>query len=148
MVVVACDGKPLLPGEPPSASGGLCAFRLDAAAAQLTRDKASTPYDTMRNRLLQQAEGGDGAALRAPASGHPRHLCCPITAELFEVPVTTRHAQTFDKGALLEAVRRRPVCPLTRQPLTPAEVEPLAVNVFIKDAVDQYKQATPWWDDE
>ena len=72
---------------------------------------------------------------------------CPITQELFIEPVTTKHGQTFEKTALLEAVRRRAVCPLTRQELSVAEVEALAPAVFIKNAVAQYKQATPWWDE-
>ena len=115
----------------------------DAAAAELTRAKASVPYDTLRARLLQE---GDAHGEAARTGAHPGHLCCPITTDLFLVPVTTKHGQTFEKIALLEAVRSKPECPLTRQPLTPEEVEGLSANVFIKDAVQQYKQATPWWE--
>lgn len=121
----------------------------DAAARELTRSKASVAYDTLRARLLQEeTEDGAAAGGRRTSGTHPKHLCCPITTELFLVPVTTKHGQTFDKAALLDAVRRQPLCPLTRQPLAAEEVEELAVNVFIKDAVQQYKQATPWWDEE
>ena len=38
-------------------------------------------------------------------------------------------------------------CPLTRKPLTVEEVNDLAVNVFIKNSVANYKKAEPWWDD-
>jgi len=61
VVVVACDGKPLLPGEPPSASGGLCAFRLDAAAAQLTPIGFRPAMST---RLLHLAAEAAPASLR------------------------------------------------------------------------------------
>jgi len=67
--------------------------------------------------------------------------------ELFVTPVTTKHGHTFEKAALLEALGRNERCPLSREPLTIAEAQALGPSVFIKQAVDQYKAATPWWDE-
>ena len=112
----------------------------EAAAAELTRSKASESYDSHKVRLLAD----DAATSR---SLHPQHLCCPLTMELFVTPVTTKHGHTFEKDALIEALRRSAHCPLSRLPLTVQEAEALNPSIFIKSAVDQYKNATPWWDE-
>lgn len=151
--VLSCVYGLLLEPEPDDPLDSVLAMQFissrsayDAAAAEKTRAKASASYDILRARLLHEDLDVAGAADLA-AGTHPRHLCCPITAELFSEPVTTKHGQTFEKAALLNAVRRKPECPLTRQALREDEVMALASNVFIKDAVNQYKLATPWWDE-
>ena len=72
----------------------------------------------MRAKLLQEEGAETGRS-----SDHPAYLVCPITQELFVDPVTTAHGQTFDRSALERAVAANPACPLTRQPLTAAEVQ-------------------------
>ena len=79
--------------------------------------KASEPFDKMRAKLLQEAEETERS------SEHPAYLVCPITQELLVDPVTTPHGHTFERSALEQAVAVTPACPLTRQPLTPADVQ-------------------------
>jgi ubiquitin-protein ligase len=112
-----------------------------SAAAECTRTHASSSYDVVRAAILQ-ADGGDQR--KGNTEGHPPHLVCPITLCLLTDPVSTKYGHTYERQALMEHIARSETDPLTRQPLTAAEVFP---SIAIKHAVEAYKAAAPWWED-
>ena len=118
----------------------------DASAAESTRANAtSSTYQHMRQTLLHEADADSEAAPADAKASHPQHLTCPITMDLFDDPVTTKYGHTYERAAITSHLGRSSADPLTKQPLALNDIFPAFA---IRDAVAQYKQATPWWDDD
>ena len=69
------------------------------------------------------------------------HLPCDAnpTCQVFEDPVTTPYGTTYDRAAIVEALRHAKEDPLTRKPLSETRLVP---NKDIADAVKRYRQDT------
>ena len=55
---------------------------------------------------------------------YPDHFLCPITYEVMHDPVQDPSGHVYERQALLRALGRNPVSPLTRQPLRSEELQP------------------------
>ena len=66
--------------------------------------------------------------------------------QLFEDPVSTIHGHSYERKAILAALSRNQLDPMTRAPLTPQQIFP---NIAIRHAVEEYRKAMaaakPWW---
>lgn len=63
-------------------------------------------------------------------------LCCPITKELMEDPVTASDGYTYERKAIEEHLKSSQLSPLTRSQLT----ETLTLNQTIKGLISDYKE--------
>ena len=62
-------------------------------------------------------------------------LTCPITAEIMKDPVQGTDGQTYERSAILHALSIKKESPITRQPMTEAN---LTVNAAIRFLCDKY----------
>merc|ERR1712137_258682 len=76
----------------------------------------------------------------ADETQHPRHLVCPVTLALLVDPVTTRYGHTYERSAITEHLERSQTDPLTKQPLTRADVFP---NYCLLQALTEYRALLP-----
>merc|ERR1712048_944080 len=74
----------------------------------------------------------------ADETQHPRHLMCPVTLALLVDPVTTKYGHTYERSAIAEHLERSQTDPLTKQPLTTADVFP---NYCIAQALSDYRSS-------
>merc|ERR1711974_239029 len=78
-------------------------------AREVTRSCAACRSLEERRRDLLQEE------VRLEQSAHPQHLICPLTLQLLSDPVSTRYGHTYERGAILEHLKRSQTDPLSRQ---------------------------------
>jgi STIP1 family protein 1 len=72
----------------------------------------------------------------------PDYLCCQITFEIFRDPVITPSGVTYERGILLEHLRKvGNFDPVTREPLKEQQLVP---NLAIKEAVQAYLKEHSW----
>uniref|UniRef100_A0ACD5ZN68 Uncharacterized protein n=1 Tax=Avena sativa TaxID=4498 RepID=A0ACD5ZN68_AVESA len=72
----------------------------------------------------------------------PDYLCCQITFEIFRDPVITPSGVTYERGILLEHLRKvGNFDPVTREPLKEHQLVP---NLAIKEAVQAYLKDHSW----
>ncbi|KAJ1261133.1 hypothetical protein BS78_09G004900 [Paspalum vaginatum] len=82
------------------------------------------------------------ATLADTPSDVPDYLCCQITFEIFRDPVITPSGVTYERGVLLEHLRRvGNFDPVTREPLKEHQLVP---NLAIKEAVQAYLKEHSW----
>ena len=60
----------------------------------------------------------------------------PRCMQLFEDPVSTKFGHSYERTAIMKALRVKPCDPLTQQPLRPSEVTP---NFALRDAIAAYR---------
>ena len=76
------------------------------------------------------------AAIRPPSP--PREFVCSLTLELMNDPVSDRNGDTFEHAAIVEALSRTPLSPLTR---APSNVEDLHPNRALRDSIERWRRA-------
>jgi U-box domain len=70
---------------------------------------------------------------QARAQPIPEHFMCPIAMDWFEDPVVTPYGHSYSRKAIMEALQRSNVDPMTRLPLF---VEDLISNMALRDVVE------------
>ena len=73
---------------------------------------------------------------RPPLDG----FICPITQDIMETPMVGADGRSYERGAIEEALRRNPISPITRQPMT---VDTLVNNYALRDAIVSWFQKQP-----
>ncbi|KAK9461125.1 uncharacterized protein V1516DRAFT_675080 [Lipomyces oligophaga] len=71
----------------------------------------------------------------------PGHMIDPITFEIFYDPVITKNGCSFERSSLLEFLKRNPVDPMTREPLSVADLRP---NLALKEACSEFISENGW----
>ena len=66
-------------------------------------------------------------------------LCCPITHELFKDPVVSRFGYSYEREAIEKWLWRHRVCPLTRHPMTIADLKPNRALADVANAFRAYE---------
>ncbi|KAF2967224.1 hypothetical protein GQX73_g6338 [Xylaria multiplex] len=56
-------------------------------------------------------------------------------------PVITKTGKSYERASILEALRRHPIDPLTREPLYPSELRP---NLGLKQACEEFLEQNGW----
>ncbi|KAI1113860.1 U-box domain-containing protein [Nemania sp. NC0429] len=56
-------------------------------------------------------------------------------------PVMTKTGKSYERASIMEALRRHPVDPLTREPLYPSELRP---NLGLKQACEEFLEQNGW----
>ena len=87
-----------------------------------------------------------GAVFHARAAARearnvPEHFCCPVSLEVMLDPVVTPTGTSFERGALEACLMRKEEDPLTRAPLTAAQLVP---NLGLRAAVAAWLAENPW----
>jgi tetratricopeptide (TPR) repeat protein len=67
---------------------------------------------------------------------------CPISLDMMEDPVVTPSGHSFEREALEEWIDNGGEDPLTRQPLSRADLRP---NIALRDAIEEWKQIDSKW---
>jgi STIP1 family protein 1 len=72
----------------------------------------------------------------------PDYLVDGITFEIMHDPVVTKNGRSYERATLIEHLKRNPTDPLTREPLTIAELRP---NLHLKDACTEFMEENKGW---
>eukprot|EP00906_Rhabdomonas_costata_P005557 RCo008312 len=70
----------------------------------------------------------------------PESFLCPLTHAVFQDPVTAPSGNTYERVAIVEWIRSKGTDPMTRAPLTEAQLVP---NLVVKNTCATMK---PWWE--
>ncbi|KAI1824564.1 U-box domain-containing protein [Xylaria intraflava] len=71
----------------------------------------------------------------------PDWLLDDITFDVLIDPVMTKTGQSYERASIMEALRRQPVDPLTREPLHPDDLRP---NIALRKACEQFLDENGW----
>jgi STIP1 family protein 1 len=72
----------------------------------------------------------------------PDYLVDGITFEIMHDPVVTRNGRSYERATLIEHLKRSATDPLTREPLSIAELRP---NIALKEACEEFMLANSGW---
>ncbi|KAF2197266.1 U-box-domain-containing protein [Delitschia confertaspora ATCC 74209] len=72
----------------------------------------------------------------------PDYLIDGITFEIMHDPVVTKTGQSYERATIIEHLKRSPTDPLTREPLTVAELRP---NIQLREACHEFIEANSGW---
>jgi U-box domain len=67
----------------------------------------------------------------------PNEFTCPITLELMIWPTVSKYGHTFEKHAILAWLKRGSSCPLSRQQLSAADLQP---NYSLRQEIQQWQE--------
>ncbi|KAI1436674.1 U-box domain-containing protein [Xylaria sp. CBS 124048] len=71
----------------------------------------------------------------------PDWLLDDITFDVLIDPVMTKTGQSYERASIMEALRRQPLDPLTREPLHPDDLRP---NIALRKACEQFLDENGW----
>ncbi|KAF2188586.1 U-box-domain-containing protein [Zopfia rhizophila CBS 207.26] len=72
----------------------------------------------------------------------PDYLVDGITFEIMHDPVVTKNGRSYERATIIEHLKRSATDPLTREPLTIAELRP---NIALKEACTEFMEANSGW---
>ncbi|CAB9503903.1 Putative E3 ubiquitin-protein ligase LIN [Seminavis robusta] len=76
----------------------------------------------------------------------PSEFICPLTLQLFENPLLSRHGMNYERSAIVEWLDLgNDTCPLTRQPL---KLSGLIHNKHLKNKIELWKQENGWEEEQ
>lgn len=94
-----------------------------------------TPMDVLHRLFSQQRASRESRVI-------PDWMCDPVTYELMEEAVVTPHGVSYDLKAIRMWLRQgKPECPITRKPLTEAQLSP---NLGLRNAISEWLAQHPW----
>jgi STIP1 homology and U-box containing protein 1 len=75
----------------------------------------------------------------------PDYLIDDVSFEVMHDPVVTRHGHSYERATIIEHLKRNPVDPLTREPLSVSDLRP---NINLRKACEEFwKNNSGWaWD--
>jgi serine/threonine protein kinase len=65
---------------------------------------------------------------------------CPLTLDVMETPVLAPDENTYERGAIEQALRANPISPITRQPMRLGD---LKLNRALRDAITEWRAEQP-----
>lgn len=101
-----------------------------------TWDEARRKVDELRN-VFAMADPENHAAREVPD-----YLVDTITFEIMHDPVVTKNGHSYERATLIEHLKRSPTDPLTREPLTVADLKP---NVSLRRACEEFWESAGTW---
>jgi STIP1 family protein 1 len=72
----------------------------------------------------------------------PDYLVDDISFEIMHDPVVTKHGHSYERATIIEALKRNPVDPLTREPLSVGDLRP---NLALKKACEEFWENNSGW---
>lgn len=72
----------------------------------------------------------------------PDYLIDGITFEIMVDPVITKNGRSYDRATIIEHLKRSPTDPLTREPLSIADLRP---NIALKEACTEFLEGNSGW---
>ncbi|KAF2673478.1 U-box-domain-containing protein [Microthyrium microscopicum] len=72
----------------------------------------------------------------------PEYLVDDISFEIMHDPVVTRHGHSYERATIVEHLKRNPVDPLTREPLSVSDLRP---NLALRKACDEFWNNNSGW---
>jgi STIP1 homology and U-box containing protein 1 len=72
----------------------------------------------------------------------PGYLIDDISFEVMHDPVTTKHGHSYERATIVEHLKRNPVDPLTREPLSLADLRP---NLALRQACNEFWESNSGW---
>lgn len=70
----------------------------------------------------------------------PAEYLCPITNDVMRDPVIDSEGHTYERTAIVQWLQTNPRSPITRKPMTVADLKP---NRALAEAIDRWQQTTP-----
>jgi len=98
---------------------------------EITEEEEETETKNETNREEDEDERNRSEVLLSSL------FTCPITQEVFELPITLRCGHTFSKQSLLRWMTKKQCCPTCRKPQYIFDGDELAVNKVVENAVEQ-----------
>lgn len=112
---------------------------LDDAASAVERAELETEWDRKLDDLRRVFERSrDRAEQRREV---PDWVIDDISFGIMVDPVITKMGKSYERASIMEHLRRHPIDPLTREPLTPAELRP---NLALKQACEEFLEENGW----
>jgi len=72
----------------------------------------------------------------------PDYLCCKISLDIMEDPVTTQSGHSYERAVLMEHLRKNGLFdPVTRDPISMEHIYP---NLNLKQAIETFLKENPW----
>lgn len=72
----------------------------------------------------------------------PEYLVDDISFEVMHDPVVTLRGHSYERATIVEHLKRNPVDPLTREPLSIADLRP---NLALRQACNQFWESNSGW---
>jgi hypothetical protein len=94
--------------------------------------------DTDTNSSLQETMTSSPSMSSFPSEEIPEEFLCPITLQVMNHPLMTRHGHNFERAAILGWFEQSTECPLTRRPLKPSD---LISNRFLEGKIRYWREA-------
>ena len=115
--------------EPATAAAAAAEPTAAAAAAEPTAARQAAPRPAVPDTLPKPA-----VPARPPTP--PQEFTCPITIQLMNDPVSDVDGNSYEHAAIVEALKRKQQSPLTRTPMTIADLRP---NRALRDSIARWR---------
>lgn len=116
------------------------------------REEIATAAETRKAELAavfaravpdcDSASGPGVANASATARQVPDYLVDTITFEIMHDPIMTKNGHSYERATLYEHLKRSPIDPMTREPLTIAELRP---NLALRAACEEFWSGNGEW---
>jgi STIP1 family protein 1 len=120
-------------------AGGGGGAAAPAAASSATKGR---PASELEARVRVLGEVFEAQRKRMEARDIPEWVLDPVTLELMEdAVIATTSGHSFDKKSILACLAMKKECPLSRAPLTEAQLVP---NWALRSAINEWVSSRPW----
>lgn len=106
-----------------------------------TEEAADVRRETEQRRREIEEVFGQAEAQRLKRREVPDWAIDNITFAVMVDPVITKHGHSYDRATIMDHLRRSETDPLTREPLTEADLRP---NLGLKAACDEFLKENGW----
>ncbi|RWA07420.1 hypothetical protein EKO27_g7673 [Xylaria grammica] len=108
-------------------------------SSDIERDEVTEEYD--RKIDILQATFDAARIASEKKREVPDWAIDDISFGIMVDPVITKTGKSYERASILEALRRHPMDPLTREPLRPSELRP---NLGLKQACEEFLEHNGW----
>ncbi|CAK7214353.1 hypothetical protein SBRCBS47491_002111 [Sporothrix bragantina] len=112
-----------------------------AEADEMDKGEIAAEYDAKLDRLRETFTLARSASAETARRKVPEWAIDDITFGILVDPVVTKTGKSYERAAILEHLRRQSTDPLTREPLTVADLRP---NLALRAACDEFLEENGW----
>ncbi|KAI1168169.1 U-box domain-containing protein [Nemania serpens] len=108
-------------------------------SSEMEADEVMEESQKQINLLLSTFEAARSASEKKREV--PDWVIDDISFGIMVDPVMTKTGKSYERASIMEALRRHPIDPLTREPLYPSELRP---NLGLKQACEEFLEQNGW----
>ncbi|CAK7243365.1 MAG: hypothetical protein STHCBS139747_004884 [Sporothrix thermara] len=113
----------------------------EAGDSELDRSEVAAEYDAKLARLRETFDLARSTSAETARRSVPDWAIDDITFGIMVDPVVTKTGKSYERAAILEHLRRQSTDPLTREPLTVADLRP---NLALRAACEEFLEENGW----